>query len=267
MCRVLEVAPSGYYAWRKRRESQRAQEDQTLLERIQQIHRASRQTYGRPRIRRALRTAGIRCGERRVGRLMRQSRLRGIQRKRHRVAPKDRGAAIADNVLGQRSAVTRTNEVWVADITYLPTAQGWLYLAIVLDLFSRRVVGWSMSTAPDSELTLVALRMAVLNRHPDQELLHHSDRGVQYSSRVYQAELQRHGIMPSMSRKGHCWDNAVAESFFATLKLELDRGMQFVTRAAARTAVFEFIEAWYNRRRLHSSLGYTSPETFEAQLT
>jgi transposase InsO family protein len=209
---------------------------------------------------------GVACGERRVGRLMREARVRGLQHKRHRSAPKDVVTTIAGNILDQKFTVSQPNKVWVADLTYLHTTQGWLYLAVILDLFSRMVVGWAMSTVPDSRLTLDALRMALGRRRPGHGLLHHSDRGVQYTAAAYQSALKANGIVPSISRKAHCWDNAVAESFFNTLKLELYRDGQFVSRAAARTAVFDFIEVWYNRQRRHSTLGYVSPEAFEARV-
>lgn len=265
MCEKLEVSRSGYYAYCGRKPSVRQQQDQALDQKIQQIHQDSRGTYGRPRVQAALRAQGIRTSVKRVGRLMKQRGLcaRGQRRSR---STTDSGHAlpVADNVLARAFYAQAPNQAWVGDITFIPTAQGWLYLAVLLDLFSRRVVGWSMSDIIDRHLCLSALQMALVNRKPEPGLLHHSDRGSQYASCDYQAALLAFGMVGSMSRKGNCWDNAVAESFFATLKTELCQNLPFATRAAARQAIFEYIEVFYNRERLHSSLDYRSPAEFES---
>lgn len=265
MCRVLGVGRSGYYAWREREQSRRAQVDEILRERIARLHTDSDRTYGSPRIAKALRTEGHYCGRGRVSRLMRELGLRSVQAKRRHGYP--RGAAsdaVAPNLLDRVFSVGQPDRVWVADLTYVATAQGWLYLAVVLDLGSRRVVGWNTSSRADADLAASALRMALEDRRPPAGLLHHSDQGVQYTARFYQDILAEHSISSSMSRRGNCWDNAVAESFFSTFKGECVRRRIFPTRAVARRAIFDYIEVWYNRRRLHSALGYLSPASFEA---
>lgn len=267
MCRVLNVSASGYYAWRRRRPSRRAEANAALVEQIRDIHRASRRTYGSPRVHAALRRRGLACGRNRVARLMRREGLVGRSPRRRcpRTTQSAPGNPVAPNVLAQDFTAERPDQKWVADITYVDTAEGWLYLAPVLDLFSRKVVGWSMSTHLYSSLVEDALHMAVTRRRPAPGLLHHSDRGTQYTSAAYQQQLADLQCQVSMSRTGNCYDNAVMESFFSTLKSECLTG-QFQTRAQARTAIFEFIEVWYNRHRLHSSLGYLSPEEFEHSL-
>jgi putative transposase len=265
MCRLLEVSRSGYYAWRNRTECERAKRDQELREKVRHAHAQSGKKYGSPRIHGQLKAEGVRCGRKRIARLMQADGLVGLQRKKYRKAFGGAAEKIAANTLERGFAVKELNRVWAGDITYLPTAEGWLYLAVLIDLASRRVVGWSMRKDPDHRLTLGALAMAVNRRGPAAGLLHHSDRGVQYTCRAYPTELDRLGVTVSMSRKGNCWDNAVVESFFSTLKLEGCHNKQFATRAEARRAVFEFIEVWYNRQRLHSTLGYLSPDTFESQ--
>jgi transposase InsO family protein len=263
MCGALKVSPSGYYAWRVRAESRRASENRKLVEQIRLVHQASNKEYGSPRVHEQLLAEGVKCGRHRVARLMRATGLVGLQRRKHRY-PASTAEQVAANVLDRQFDTLQLNRVWAGDITYLPTADGWQYLAVLLDLGSRRVVGWALRDEPDHILTLEALRMAVAVRGPLPGLLHHSDRGVQYSCASYQAELQRFGMNCSMSRKGNCWDNAVVESFFSTLKLVIMRKHQFATREECRRAVFDFIELWYNRRRLHSSLGYMSPDAFES---
>jgi len=264
MCRLLEVSRSGYYAWRTRTESERVRRDRELIEMVRRAHAESRRKYGSPRIHGQLKTEGVRCGRKRVARLMQDAGLVGLQRKKYRKAASSTSEATAANTLDRGFAVKEVNRVWAGDITYLPTAEGWLYLAVLIDLASRRVVGWSMQNDPDHRVTLRALEMAWARRQPGPGLLHHSDRGVQYTCRAYQAALEERGIQTSMSRKGNCWDNAVVESFFSTLKLELCYQRQFASRAEARRTVFDFIEVWYNRQRLHSALGYRSPAAFEA---
>jgi transposase InsO family protein len=265
MCHVLGVSRSGYYAWRRRAPSQRNQANEELLAEIRKAHQSSRQTYGSPRVHAALRRQGILCGKNRVARLMRAHGIQGRMRRRSRPVTTQRaeGTLAAPNLLGQDFTSSRPNEKWVTDITYIDTAEGWLYLASVLDLYSRKVVGWSMADHMETSLVEDALLMALTRRQPAPGLLHHSDQGSQYTSIVYQQRLSRLKCQVSMSRVANCYDNAAMESFFSTLKLDCASG-QFPSRTLARSAIFEYIEAWYNRRRLHSSLGYLSPEEFES---
>jgi len=259
------VSPSGYYAAQQRPPSPRAQDDTVLLRRLQVVHAESRKTYGRPRLQRALRDDGIRIGDRRVRRLMRVGALVARGRCRYRVTTDSRhDGPIAPNHLARAFAVARPNRVWAGDITAVWTGEGWLYLAVLLDLASRRIVGWAAQETMDTTLPLAALRQALERRHIHPGLLHHSDRGVQYASGRYQALLHHHGLRISMSRKGNCWDNSVVESFFSTLKTEL-HPMTWATRAQARQAIADYIERFYNCRRLHSTLGYRSPAAFEAR--
>jgi transposase InsO family protein len=269
MCRVLEVSKAGYYAWRARPLCERVQEDRRLRERIRQIHQEVKGRYGSPRVHQELKALGIPCGKHRVARLMRADGLRAKSTLRFRVTTQaDPTQPVAPNVLKRQFAVTATpavNRVWAADITYLPTREGWLYLAVILDLASRRVVGWSLRTRLDHELALSALRMALTHRGATGGL-HHSDRGGQYASRAYRALLTTVGFTSSMSRVGDCWDNAVVESFFATLTKELLVDGLFPSREVASRELFTFIEIWYNRKRRHSSLAYRTPVEFEAVL-
>jgi transposase InsO family protein len=268
MCRVLAVTRSGYYAWRQRPESTRALRNRALHEEIRLAHTASRGTYGSPRIHRQLVADGHAVGRHRVARLMRRSGLKARCRRRFRTTTQSNHAhPIAENLLERQFAVESRDRAWVTDITYVWTQEGWLYLAVILDLYSRRVIGWSMGTRIDQELTLRALRMAFASRAPKGPLIHHSDRGSQYAATAYRDLLKAHGVACSMSRKGDCWDNAVAESFFATLKTELVYRTEFRTRARARRAIFEYVEGFYNRVRRHSYLGYVSPQAFEQQGT
>jgi len=267
MCRVLDITVSGYYAWQLEKVGARELENRLLVEQIRTEYKTSRRTYGSPRIQASLVRQGIPCGRHRVARLMRRE---GISpQKRHKWHPvttqRQRGVIPAPNHLNQDFSATVINEKWVSDFTYIDTAQGWLYLAIVLDLFSRKVVGWAMAEQMDTALVEAAWRMAVQGRRPSSSLLHHSDQGSQYTSTAYQNCLSSANIQVSMSRVGHCYDNAVAESFFGTLKAECVTS-QFASHALARTAIFEYIEVWYNRQRLHSTLGYLSPAEFEQQL-
>jgi putative transposase len=264
MCGLLAVSRSGFYAWLQRKPSSRSGDERLAFE-IQTAHRAGRGTYGSPRVVRELRARGLHVGRHRVARLMRQQGLRGTPERRFRVTTTtDPSLAVASNQLARRFDVGAVDEVWGSDLTYLWTAEGWLYLAVVMDLCSRRVIGWSLGTDLGSELPLRALRMALGQRSPAR--LHHSDRGCQYASASYRSELSRCRIACSMSRRGDCWDNAPVESFFATLKRELVYRSGWRTRAEARADIFDYIEAFYNRTRRHSALGYLSPAQFETQL-
>jgi transposase InsO family protein len=269
LCANLEVSPSGYYAWQKRRAtpSPRTVENQTLAKQIEAIHTQSRQTYGSPRIVDALRKQGCRHGRNRIARLMKAGSLCGRQQGRYRVPTTDSNhdQPIAPNRLAQAPKATAPNQLWVADITYIETQEGWLYLAAILDLYSRKIVGWAMSERIDTTLVLKALVMALLHRKPPANLLCHSDRGVQYASVDYRRALNQAGFLASMSRKGNCYDNATMESFWSTLKLELIYRTSFATRTQARTQIFDYIETFYNRQRSHSALNYQSPVDFELQ--
>lgn len=268
MCRVLAVAPSGFYRWRARGPSARATADAALLLRVRAVHRKSTETYGAPRIHRDLQGEGVQVGKKRIARLMRSDGLAARAPRRAWVHTTDSTHAypIAENVLDRQFAVSQADRVWVSDITYVPTRLGFLYLAVVIDLASRRVVGWAMRDDLAAELALGALRMALAARRPAPGLLHHSDRGVQYACGAYRQLLEANGLRASMSRKGNCWDNAVAESFFATLEWELIARHDWHSPDEARRDIFAYIETWYNRRRRHSSLDYRSPADYEAQL-
>lgn len=265
MCRALKVSAAGFYAWCERPESRRAQANRALLAEIQLIHAQSRRTYGSPSIFDALKKRGRRVGEKRVARLMRDAGIRAKTVKKWRATTDSaHRLPVAANALDRQFAVTAPNRVWAGDITYLWTDTGWLYLAVVLDLYSRAVIGWAMGPRLTADLARDALTMALWRRKPKPGLLHHSDRGVQYASLDYQRTLNDAGIRCSMSRKGNCWDNAVVESFFGTLKKELIHDQRYATRDAATQDVFEWIEVFYNRQRRHSTLGYRSPAEFEA---
>ena len=264
LCRVLGVSKSGYYSWRSRPPSRRSREDETLTEMIREIHNRSRETYGSPRVHAELRSLGVRCGRRRVARLMRAAGLRGCVRgKKRRTTRRDPRAAPAPDLLGRDFVAVRPNKIWLADITYIPTREGFLYLAFILDTHSRKAVGWSMAPHMRTELVVDALEMAVWRRGPVAGLVHHSDRGVQYTAISFGKRLEEAGIVPSMGRTGTALDNAMAESFIATLKTELVHRRHFPDREVARSAIFEYLEGFYNRRRLHSALGYKSPVSYE----
>jgi transposase InsO family protein len=264
LCEMLSVSPAGFYASRRRPPSARATDDAQLVAEIKQVHEQSGRRYGSPRVHQELRARGSSVGRRRVARLMRQNGIYAKRRRRFRTTTDSKHTMpVAPNLLERRFQVDAPNKVWVTDITYIWTREGWLYLAAILDLFSRAVVGWAMSESLSRELALRALDMALTTRRPLSGLVHHSDRGCQYASADYQHALAANGLVCSMSRKGDCWDNAVAESFFATLKTELVNEADFATRAQARTAIFDFIEVFYNRRRRHSFLGYLCPVEFE----
>jgi putative transposase len=265
MCRVLSVSRSGYYDWRGRPPSQRERTDANLTEQIRQIHDRSRRTYGYPRVHAELRAIGIRCGRKRVARLMRKAGLRGCLRgrRRRRTTRRDGSAVPAPDLVGRNFAAVAPDHLWVADITYIKTEEGFLYLSFVLDAYSRRLVGWAMATHLRTELVVDALQMAIWRRKPQAGLIHHSDQGVQYTSLSFGKRLEEAGIVPSMGRVGTAYDNALAESFIATLKTELLYRHSWPTRASARMAIFEYSEGFYNRYRLHSALGYRSPVDFE----
>jgi transposase InsO family protein len=264
LCRCLEVSRSGYYAWRTRRVSARVKQDARLKVEISASHSASRRTYGSPRILRDLREDGHRVSRKRVARLMRDLGLEGRRKRRFRATTDSQHRfPVAPNLLMRDFDVEAPNTAWVTDITYLATLEGWLYLVVILDLFSRRVVGYAMSERIDRELVLEALREALMHRPGARDLIHHSDRGSQYASHDYREALDQAGITCSMSRRGNCWDNAVAESFFGTLKMELLYELPLQTRSATRSAVADYIETFYNVRRRHSSLDYLSPVEFE----
>jgi transposase InsO family protein len=264
MCEQLEVSRSGFYAWRERPQSARQQQEQQLAEEVAQVHQESRGTYGSPRVHAEMRARGRKVSRKRVARLMKQQKLQARKKRRAvRTTDSNHRQPVAANVLERNFSPDKPNSTWATDITYVWTGEGWLYLAVVLDLFSRMVVGWSMSEHIDTPLVIGALEMALEGRQPPEGLLHHSDRGSQYASAEYQRALASRGIQCSMSRKGNCWDNAVAESFFSTLKLELVYLTYFSTRHQARLEIFEYLEVFYNRRRRHSSLGYLSPWEYE----
>jgi putative transposase len=268
LCRVLGGARSGFYAWLQRGVSARQQADLRLTEQIRVVHTDSRQTYGSPRVHAILCQAGMPCSRKRVARLMRVAGLVGCRlQRRTRTTRAESTHHPAPNLVARQFTVAQLDQLWVGDITYIPTWEGWLYLAVLLDACSRRVVGWAMAEHLGGELTRDALAMALARRRPVAELVHHSDRGSQYTASAYQALLAAHGVVASMSRAGDCYDNALAESFMATLKTELIDRQPWPTRRAARQAIFDWIEGFYNRRRLHSALGYQSPADFEEGLT
>lgn len=264
MCRLLGVSRSGYYSWRSRVPSRRCRQDETLKRRISEAHRASRGTYGSPRIRAELVEDSPGIGRRRVARLMKDLGLRGLPKKRFvRTTRGNPSHRVAPNLLDRNFEPLGVDRVWAGDITYLWTQQGWVYLAVLLDLYSRRVIGWSLQDNLDTELTLGALEMALSRRNPKAGALHHSDRGCQYTSQDYRDRLAVAGMTVSMSRRGNCWDNSPVESFFSTLKRELAHRSAWTTRAEARADVVDYIEAFYNRRRRHSSLEAMTPVAYE----
>lgn len=266
LCRLLGVARSGYYGWKTRGESRRSRQDRELLAQIEEVHHASREAYGAVKTWRELKTRGIACGKHRVARLRRQAGIEARRKRRFRVIVENHHTApAAPNLVQRRFDASLPNQVWVGDGTFIRTRQGFLHLAVLLDLHSRRVVGWGMGDRPNLAPVLTALNMALLQRQPQQGLIHHSDQGTLYAARAYREQLLRHGLQPSMSRRGNCYDNAVAESFFSTLKNELVHHRDFHTRDEARTAIFEYIEVFYNRQRSHQTLGYLSPVQFEQQ--
>jgi transposase InsO family protein len=265
MCRFLEVSRSSYYDWLRRGESLRKKSDRELSEKIRAIFNSYQGRYGSPRVYDDLRDMGIRCSKKRVERLMREMGLRARHKRKFKVTTNsNHNYPIAPNLLNRQFKVDAPNKVWVSDITYIRTFEGWLYLATVMDLFSRKIVGWAMSKHIDATLAITALKMAIKRRRPPKGLMHHSDQGVQYASTDYQEVLKVNHMVCSMSRKGNCWDNAVAESFFSTLKTELIGDKIYLARVQAEREIFEFIEIYYNRKRRHSSNGGMTPENFES---
>lgn len=265
MCQVLRVSRSGYYGWCTRPESERSRRDKVLLEEIRKVHESNKQAYGAVKTWRALRELGVACGKHRVARLRCLAGIEARRMKRFRLAYQARQSAPpAPNLLRAPFGAARPDQIWVADITFIATRSGWLYLAVIIDLYSRLVAGWSMKERPTQELVSEALMMAMEQRRPSPGLIHHSDQGIQYSSGLYLRLLMRHGVVRSMSRKGNCYDNAVAESFFSSLKNELVHGRDYYNREEARTEIFEYIELFYNRQRLHQSLGYQTPAEYDS---
>jgi transposase InsO family protein len=269
MCKVLNVSRSGYYSWLKNTPSKREIENQDIIGQIRQVHQESRRTYGSPRITAELRSRDIFVSRPRVARLMKKANIRSKTVKKFKVTTNSKHQyQIMDNKLNRAFKVDQIGKVWVSDITYIPTAQGWLYLTIIMDLADRRIIGWSISDSlKTSDTVIPAWKMAIINRPITENLVFHSDRGVQYSSNDFVILLDAHKIVDrSMSRRGNCWDNAVAESFFKTIKTELVYDHKFLTKHQAKLELFDYIEIWYNRKRRHSALGYLSPELFEKLL-
>lgn len=264
MCVVLQVSRNGYYDWRDRPESKRSKENRTALSQIREVHACSREAYGALKTWRELMARGFQWGRHRIAKLRREAGIEAKRKRRFRVTTQSRvGVVAAKNRLKQCFKAKAVNRVWVGDITFVATAEGWLYLAVLIDLYSRRVVGWAMSERIDQQLVLDALNMALLQRRVKPGLIHHTDQGRQYSSAAYLAVLKQHGMIASMSRRGNCYDNAVAESFFSSLKNELIHHNSFRTRGEARTMIFEYVEVFYNRQRRHQSLDYCSPVDYE----
>jgi putative transposase len=264
MCAVLHVSRSGFYHWRDRPESIRTETDKALVAHIRQIHDENRRAYGAMKTWKELRARGIACGKHRTARLRKQAGIEAERKRRFRLTVDHRHSAPpAPNLLQRRFIATRPNHIWVGDMTFIRTRRGFLYLAVLLDLFARRVVGWSMHDRPNLEIVMRALEMALTHRRPAPGLIHHSDQGVLYAARDYRERMSQHGLVPSMSRRGDCYDNAVAESFFSNLKNELVHQRDFDSGESARAAIFDYIEVFYNRQRRHQALDYVSPSQFE----
>jgi len=266
MCQVLKVSHSGYYAWQRRPTSARERENIMLTRQIEECYRKNKKRYGSSRIHEALQDEGISCGLNRVARLMRCKGLQAQGKRKFKATTDSKHThPVHPNLLSRNFAATDPNRAWTGDITYIRTAEGWLYLAVVIDLFSRKVVGWAMGSRINTELVVRALRMAIAARKPTPGIIFHSDRGSQYAGGRFQRVIKQFGFRPSMSRKGDCWDNAPTESFFATLKKELIRNLIYINRRVAMADIFRYVEGYYNTRRLHSTLGYQSPDKFERQ--
>lgn len=264
MCLILRVKRSGYYAWIKRPKSNRKKENMNLIKSIKIIHKQSQETYGSPRIHSVLKDMGMQCGKNRIAKLMKENGIFSKIKKKFRYKSKQlNDLNTCDNIVNRVFNIKEPNKVWVSDITYIPTKEGWLYLCIILDLYSRKIIGWSMNKNMKTDLVLRSLQMALINRNPSEGLIFHSDRGVQYTSGMFKEVLKQHRIIQSMSRKGNCWDNACAETFFHTLKTELIKHENYDSRKEAELSIFEYIEIFYNRNRKHSYLGYESPVKFE----
>ena len=267
MCRAMRVSRSGYHAWRTRPASQRKTDEYRLVRLIEQVQLGSKGTYGSPRVHAVLTGLGENCSKSRVARVMRRNGIRAKTKRKFKATTDSKHRfPVASNKLNREFNPSVPNQSWAGDITYISTKEGWLYLAVVIDLFSRKVIGWAMEPTLDRALALKALRMAISQRQPGEGLVAHTDRGSQYASNDYQSLLRTYGIICSMSRKGNCWDNSVVESFFGTLKQEHIFFCKFMTRDEARSSTFEWIEGFYNRERLHSTLGYRSPEEYERQM-
>jgi putative transposase len=266
MCRVIEASRSGYYRWKKQPQSRRQKENEKILMEIREAHKKSRRAYGSPRIVEDLKAKGMNCGKHRVARLMKINGIVGKAKKKFKATTDSKhNLPVAENLLKQNFEAEKPNTVWTSDITYVWTSEGWLYLAVILDLFSRQVVGWAMSDRLTSDFVVKALYQAIERRHPASGCILHSDRGIQYASADFRDVLRAYGFIQSMSRKGNCYDNAVTESFFHTLKTEHVYDYRYETRAEARQSIFEYIEIFYNRQRRHSVLGYRSPVSFELE--
>lgn len=266
MCRVLKVSRSGYYDWAKREESERSQQDRVLLKEIRKIHQDTKEAYGATKTWQALKQSGTQCGKHRVARLRRQAGIEARRKRKFRLAYKSRNTApAAPNLLRWPFKADHPDQIWVTDVTFISTRSGWLYLAVMIDLYTRVVVGWSMRDRPNQELVNEALMMAAEQRRPKPGLIHHSDQGILYSSGSYLTLLKKYGMLRSMSGKGNCYDNAVAESFFSSLKNEIVHHRNYQTRDEARTEIFEYIELFYNRKRLHQSLNYQTPMKYKSK--
>lgn len=264
MCKVLKISKSGYYEWRKHKPSKRQQENKLLLGHVEEVYRQSRGTYGSPRVKVELNEQGIGCGKNRVARIMKENGIQAKTKKKYKATTDSRHSyPVVENLLKDTAKVNSPNSVWVSDITYISTDEGWLYLAVIMDVFCRKIIGWSMKARLTQDLVIDAFKQAVIKRVVISGIIHHSDQGSQYAGTEYQKILNEHGIMPSMSRKGNCYDNAHVESFFHTLKTELIYGQRYRTRQEAMLSIFEYIEVFYNRKRRHSALGYKSPVEFE----
>lgn len=263
MCLILEVSRSGYYSWKERPESERSKANKELLVKIKQVHVKNRELYGSIKLTKALKRSGVQCSKNRVARIMKENGIKSKRKRRFKATTNSKhNLPVADNLLNQHFHFKRLNQAWAADISYIPTDEGWMYVATVEDLCHRKIVGWAMDKTMTKELVIKALNQAVLRVKPPHGVIHHSDRGSQYASHDYQALLTKNGFRVSMSRKGNCYDNACMESFYSILKCELIYLTRFRTREQASVAIFEYIEVFYNRERLHSSLGYVPPEEF-----